>query len=163
VASVVDPLGGSYFLESLTDEVEREASAIIAEIDRMGGAPRALEIGYFQRAIAESAFRYQRQVETGEAVVVGVNRYTVEESTPVEVMRVDPGIAADQLARLQALKTRRDAPTVAARLARLRDGARGTANLVECIIECVEGYCTLGEISDALRDVFGVHRELVDV
>jgi methylmalonyl-CoA mutase N-terminal domain/subunit len=163
VTSVVDPLGGSYFLESLTDEVERQAHGIIDEIDRMGGALRALEAGYFQRSIAESAYRYQRQVETGEAVVVGVNRYTIEEETPIELTRVDPAIAADQRARLQALRSRRNVETVSNCLARLQDAARGTDNLVERIVECVEGLCTLGEISDAFRSVFGVYQEVVDV
>jgi methylmalonyl-CoA mutase N-terminal domain/subunit len=163
VASVIDPLGGSYFLESLTDEVERQAQAIIDEIDRIGGALRALESGYFQRSIADSAYHYQRQVETGEAVVVGVNRYTIEEETSIELSRVDPAIAADQRARLQALRSRRNGENVSACLTRLQDAARGTDNLVERIVDCVEGSCTLGEISDALRSVFGVYQEVVDV
>jgi methylmalonyl-CoA mutase N-terminal domain/subunit len=163
VASVVDPLGGSYYLEHLTDQIEQEASKLIAEIDQMGGATKALEQGFFQRAIADSAFRYQRQVELGEAVVVGVNRYAVDEPTPVDVLRVNPGIAQDQVARLRALKDRRNSALVAKRLTRLAEAARGPDNLVERIVECVEDNCTLGEISDALRSVFGVHHEVVDV
>jgi methylmalonyl-CoA mutase N-terminal domain/subunit len=163
VASVVDPLGGSYYLETLTDEVERGAQALLDEIDHMGGALQAIENGFFQRAIAESAYRYQQQVESGEAVVVGVNRYVTDEVTPVEVLRVNPLVAADQVARLADLRRRRDGALVAARLASLQEAARGTENLVERIVECVEGYCTLGEISDALRAVFGVHREFVEV
>jgi methylmalonyl-CoA mutase N-terminal domain/subunit len=163
VASVVDPMGGSFFLEALTDEVEREANALIDQVDEMGGALRALDVGFFQRAIAESAFTYQTQVESGDAVIVGVNRFVSDESTPVDVLQVDPTIAAQQIERVRDLRRRRDIEAVSASLEWLREGARGSDNLVPRIVHCVERECTLGEISDALREVFGVHREVVDV
>jgi len=163
VTNTVDPLGGSYFLESLTDHLEAQATAYIDQVDQMGGALRALEAGYFQREVAESAYRYQRQVEAGDAVIVGVNRFASTEESPVELLRVDPAVADAQVARLTALKQRRDSRAVAASLAILAAAARGTDNLVEVMVGCVENYCTLGEISDTLRSVFGIHHELVEL
>lgn len=163
VASTVDPLGGSYYVESLTDRLETEALRYLVEIDRIGGALKAIEAGYQQREIAESAYRYQQKVESGEAVVVGVNRFADDESRKVEILRVDPAIAARQVERLQDLKRRRDAGAVRATLQELEAAARGTDNLLEPMIACVEHNCTLGEISDRLRGVFGVHREIVEL
>jgi methylmalonyl-CoA mutase N-terminal domain/subunit len=163
VTNTVDPLGGSYFLESLTDQLDAQAQAYIQQIDQMGGALRAMETGYFQREISESAYRYQRQVEAGDAVIVGVNRFASAEETPVEILRVDPAIVDAQVARLHALKSRRDSAAVEASLASLAEAARGTDNLVEAMVRCVESYCTLGEISDTLRGVFGIHHERVEL
>ncbi len=163
VTQTVDPLGGSYFVEALTDQVEHEAQRYLDEIDRLGGALKAIEIGYVQREIAESAYRYQQKVESGEQVVVGVNRFTDEDAQTVEILQVDPVIAVTQIERLNDVKRRRDGRAVRAALSELETAARGTANLIEPIVACVERECTLGEISDTLRSVFGVHREFVEL
>ncbi|MGH2457582.1 MAG: acyl-CoA mutase large subunit family protein [Chloroflexota bacterium] len=163
VTNTVDPLGGSYFVESLTDRMEQEAQRYLDQIDQIGGALKGIEVGYQQRAIAESAYQYQRQVESEEQVVVGVNRFAGEDAQPVETLRVDPAIARTQVERLSDLKRRRDQDAARAALRDLESAARGTENLLEPIIGCLEHHCTLGEISDALRAVFGVHRELVEL
>jgi methylmalonyl-CoA mutase N-terminal domain/subunit len=163
VTDTIDPLGGSYFVERLTDQMEQAAQRYLDEIAEAGGALRALETGYFQRHVAESAYRYQQRVESGDAVIVGVNRFAAEETPEVELLRVDPAIAKNQLRRLRELKLHRDAGSVQARLSELADRARGAANLIETMVVCVERGCTLGEISDTLRGVFGTHRELVDL
>jgi methylmalonyl-CoA mutase N-terminal domain/subunit len=159
VANTIDPLGGSYFVESLTDRIEAEARRYLDEIDRLGGALRAIETGYIQREIAESAYRYQQQVESGEAVIVGVNRFTDDAAPRIEILKVDPAVAAARLEHLRALRQRRDRGAVRAALAELEAAARTGENLLEPIIACVEHDCTLGEIADCLRGVFGVHRE----
>ncbi len=159
VTNTVDPLGGSYFLENLTNRIEAEAQHYLDEVDRIGGALKAHETGYFQHHVAESAYQYQRKIETEELVIVGVNRFTSDDPSTIDVMRVDPSIAGSQIERLHELKRRRDAASVADALRRLTDSARGSSNLLEPIITCVEQLCTLGEISDALRTVFGVYRE----
>jgi methylmalonyl-CoA mutase N-terminal domain/subunit len=158
VASTVDPLGGGFFIESLTDRVETEARRLLDEIDGIGGALKALEVGYFQSHVAESAFQYQRKIEREELVIVGVNRFATEESAPIEMTRVDPTIAGEQVERLNAVKRLRDWDAARQALGELASGARGSENLIEPIIGCVERGCTLGEISDTLRGVFGVYR-----
>jgi methylmalonyl-CoA mutase, N-terminal domain len=163
VPSTVDPLGGSFFVEALTDQLEQAACRYLDEIDALGGALRAIETGYFQRQVAESAYRYQQKIEAGSTVIVGVNQYTSDDAIPVELLRVDPALAESQRARLQNLKRRRDSVLVHNDLAELERRARGDANLVEWMVVCVEHGSTLGEISDTLRRVFGTHRELVDV
>jgi methylmalonyl-CoA mutase N-terminal domain/subunit len=163
VPSTVDPLGGSFFVEALTDQLEQAACRYLDEIDALGGALRAIETGYFQRQVAESAYRYQQKIEAGSTVIVGVNQYTSDDAIPVELLRVDPALAESQRARLQNLKRRRDSVLVHNDLAELERRARGDANLVEWMVVCVEHGSTLGEISDTLRQVFGTHRELVDV
>jgi methylmalonyl-CoA mutase N-terminal domain/subunit len=163
VAATADPLGGSYYLEALTDRLEAQAQAYLDQIDQMGGALSALQSGFFQREIAESAYRYQQAVERGEQLVVGVNAFVTDEATPIQILQVDPAVAASQVARLRALRASRDRAAAQAALAALVAAARGNDNLIEPIIACVERDCTLGEISDALRGVFGVHREIVNV
>jgi methylmalonyl-CoA mutase N-terminal domain/subunit len=163
VTNTVDPLGGSYYVENLTDRIEAEARRYLDEIDAIGGALRAIEAGYFQRQVGESAYRYQQQVEGGDAVIVGVNRFQTEDTTQVDVLTVDPAIAEAQVARLGAVRQRRDSAAARRALDELIARARGSDNLIEPIITCVERDCTLGEVSDALRSVFGTHREMVDV
>lgn len=155
VPNTVDPLGGSYFIEQLTDRIEREAEEYISEIQRLGGAVRAIEEGYMQREIHESAYRYQREVESGERIVVGVNEFTQEESIPVGLTRVDPEVAERQTRKLARLRSRRDNSVVNETLRRLEEAAQGTANLMPYILDCVKNYATLGEICDRLRRVFG--------
>jgi methylmalonyl-CoA mutase, N-terminal domain len=163
VADTVDPLAGSYAIEQLTDEVERRATDYLDKIDAMGGMLRAIELGYVQREIQESAYRFQRAVETGDAVVVGVNRYQVEEESNVSTLRVDPAVEQAQIARVRALRQRRDSQAVETSLVKLEEGARGTENLLPRILECVEAYATVGEISNRLRRVWGEFRETATV
>jgi methylmalonyl-CoA mutase N-terminal domain/subunit len=159
VANTVDPVGGSYFLESLTERIEIEVKRYLDEIDRIGGALKALEAGYFQHHVADSAYQYQRKIEAAESIIVGVNRFASDESPEVEVLRVDPTIAGSQVAQLNDVKRRRDAERARTALKNLENEARGAHNLMESIVACVEQSGTLGEISDTLRGVFGVHRE----
>src|ERR687890_659610 len=147
VADTVDPLAGSYAVEQLTNELERLALDYIEKIDAMGGMLHAIEIGYIQREIQEAAYRYQRAVESQEAVVVGVNRFRSDEEAEVPTLRIDPSIERAQVERLRGLRARRDAESVEVSLALLEDAARGTENLLPRILQCVEAYATVGEIS----------------
>jgi methylmalonyl-CoA mutase N-terminal domain/subunit len=161
VAEVVDPLGGSYYIEWLTDEIERRAWEYIERIDERGGALAAVEAGYVQLEIQESAYEYQRQVEREERIIVGVNRFQTEqpESAPA-ILVVDPTIRQRQSARLQALRARRDGVRCSTLLDELeRAAAADNVNLLPLIVNAVEAYCTLGEISDAFRHVWGEARD----
>ena len=158
VADTIDPLAGSYYVESLTNEIERRVVQYIERIDGMGGALRAIETGYIQREIQESAYRYQLAVERGEQVVVGVNRFTVTDEKPLRRLRVDPAMGTQQVSRLQDVRARRDGARVSALLERLRLAARARDNLMPLFVECVEAYATLGEICSVLREVFGEYK-----
>jgi methylmalonyl-CoA mutase N-terminal domain/subunit len=160
VADTVDPLAGSYFVEALTDEIERRARAYLEQIDGLGGAVRAIERGFQQREIHEAAFAWQRKVESGEEVVVGVNRFTEGESPPPPALRVDGGLERRRTAELERLRALRDAAAVGRCLADVEAAARGDANLMPPILAAVEARATLGEISDRLRAAFGTHREV---
>ncbi len=159
VADTVDPLAGSYFVESLTDAIEAGAIEYIAKIDAMGGATRAIERGFQQREIHEAAYRWQKQVETGDAVVVGVNRFTASDAVKPPILKVDASAESARRERLVALRRRRDAKAVEAALSLVDAAARTDANLMPPILTAVESYATLGEIADRLRAVFGTHRE----
>jgi methylmalonyl-CoA mutase, N-terminal domain len=163
VADTVDPLAGSYAVERLTGELERLAADYIEKIDAMGGMLRAIETGYVQREIQEAAYRYQRAVETEDAVVVGVNRFRVEEEEAVPTLRIDPAVERAQVERLRALRARRAGDETNAALARLEEAARGTENLLPHILRAVESFATVGEISHTLRRVWGEYREAVMV
>ncbi len=163
VADTVDPLAGSYAVEHLTNEVERLALDYIQKIDAMGGMLHAIEIGYVQREIQEAAYRYQRAVESGEAVVVGVNRFRADEEAEVPTLRIDPAIERAQVERLRSLRGRRDNERVEVTLTLLEEAARGTENLLPRILDCVEALATVGEISRRLRHVWGEYREAVTV
>jgi methylmalonyl-CoA mutase, N-terminal domain len=163
VADVADPIGGSYALEVLTTRLEEEALAYIEKIDAMGGMLRAIEQGYVQQEIQRSAYDYQRGVEQQRIVVVGVNEYLLAEERSMDVMRIDPRVTEAQLEKLSASKRQRDSGRVAAVLERLRKAASGTSNLIPIILEGVECDATLGEISEAMRDVFGEYREKVTI
>ena len=157
-ADVVDPLGGSWYVENLTNRLEEQALDYIARIDGMGGAVSAIEQGFQAREIGDAAYRHRQEVESGERVIVGVNRYAGEEPPVAGLLRVDEQAAAQQIGRLQRLRQERDGGAAAAALARLEDAARsaaGEVNTVPAILECVESWCTLGEISGVLRQIFG--------
>ena len=158
VVDTVDPLAGSYFVERLTDEIEHQARAYIEKIDTMGGALVAVESGYMQREIQESAYRYQQAVEQGDNVVVGVNRFTVQADHPPKLLRVDPEVGRQQAERLAALRARRDNARVQAALANLGAAAQGTDNLLSPILAAVEAYATTGEICGVLRKEFGEYQ-----
>ena len=155
VPLVADPLGGSYYVESLTDRVEEEAIAIMAEIDEMGGAVACIDAGWTQRRIADSAYRLQRRIESGERVVVGVNRYTETDSPPVQITKVSPRQQAEQAKALDRLRARRSAKAVARHLADLESAARGTGNLMIPLKAALADYVTIGECCAVLRGVFG--------
>ena len=161
VANTIDPVGGSYVIEKLTTEIEAGAADYIAKIDALGGMLRAIEAGYVQQEIQKSAYEYQRAVERGEQVVVGVNRFQSQEERPIPLMRVDPEIERTQVARLQAMRARRDAAKARAAVDEVERRARGSENLMPAILAAVEAYATVGEISDALRRAFGEYRESV--
>lgn len=156
---VVDPLAGSYYVEWLTDEMERRALEHIRRIDELGGMLKAVEEGYPQREIAESAYRWQREIESGERTVVGVNAFRNEEGEPIPILKIDETVARQQVERLQALKVRRGAARVAETLDAVARAAREGANVVPPVIEAVKAYATLGEISDVFRKVHGIYRE----
>ena len=159
VAETADPLGGSYAIEHLTDEIEAGALEYQKKIEAMGGMLRAIETGYVQREIQEAAYRYQKAVEAREQVVVGVNRFQIDEEPPVNVLRIDPALERAQVERVRAVRERRDTRAATDALAKLEQAAGTTENLVPRILECVEAYATVGEISDTLRRVWGEYRE----
>jgi len=159
VADTADPLAGSYAIEELTNEIERRAAKYLEKIDALGGMLRAIDTGYVQKEIQESAYRYQRAIETEEAIVVGVNRFQSEEGTPIPTLRVDPVIEQQQIDRLRAVRARRDQQLTETTLGKLEEAARGNENLVPKILDCVEAYATVGEISNRLRGVWGEYKE----
>ena len=161
VANTIDPVAGSFAIEKLTDEIEAGACDYISKIDAMGGMLRAIEIGYVQQEIQKSAYEYQQAVERGEQVVVGVNRFQSDAEQPIPTMRIDPEIERSQIARLNALRARRDVSKSQAALEEVERRARGTENLMPAILAAVEAYATVGEISDAMRRAFGEYQESV--
>ncbi len=160
VADSVDPLGGSYAVEAATDAVEREALSLLERIESRGGALRAIEQGEIQRQIQDSAYRFQRQVDAGERVIVGVNRFEEEgEQAPSDILRIDPALEAEQVGRVRALRARRDPGAWRASLDALEAAARSDANLMPKVVDAVLAWATVGEIAGRLRQVFGEHRE----
>jgi methylmalonyl-CoA mutase N-terminal domain/subunit len=159
VANTIDPLGGSYFVEELTTRLETEAAAYIKRIDEMGGIVAAIEKGYPQREIAASAYRFQRQLEAGERVMVGVNRYAVEKEAPVPLLRIDEEVQKRQVENLHRVKASRDVRTVAQRLDAVKVAATSGANLMPPVIEAAKAYCTQQEICDVLRGVMGTYSD----
>jgi methylmalonyl-CoA mutase N-terminal domain/subunit len=159
VADVVDPLAGSYYVEYLTDQIEQRAWEYIHKIDSLGGSVRAIERGFMQAEIEQAAYTYQLALEKQDAIVVGVNRFTLEQEERPTLLRVDPEMGRRQAARVAALRERRDNALVEQKLRALEEGAAGTTNLMPLIIDAVEAYATLGEISNAMRRIFGEQRE----
>jgi methylmalonyl-CoA mutase N-terminal domain/subunit len=160
VADTADPLGGSYFIEALTSEIADRAEQYIQKIDEMGGAAAAIENGFVQREIQDSAYAYQREIEKKERVVVGLNRFQVKEPKPTNLLRVDPAVRLSQIEKINRLKAERDAATVERTLGDLKRGARGDDNLMPLILQAVKAYATLGEICDVLRNVFGEYQQI---
>jgi len=158
VCDTVDPLAGSYFVENLTHQLENEAWKIIHKIDEMGGSVEAIKKGYMQDEIAKSAFEYQQKIEKGEKIIVGLNRFTETESESFRLLKIDDSIRQDQAARLSALRMSRNHAKCDQILQILNDKASSGENIMPTVIEAVENLCTLGEIADTLREVFGEHR-----
>jgi methylmalonyl-CoA mutase N-terminal domain/subunit len=163
VADVVDPLGGSYYLESLTRDMCREARACFATIDAMGGMVAAIERGFPQREIAESAYRYQQAVERREKIIVGVNEFVQEDEPPVPILYIDEAASEAQIAGLERLRRERDGDAVARGLDGMRAAARDGGNLMPPILDAVRAYATIGEMCDALRDVWGEWEEVPSI
>ena len=159
LANVVDPLAGSYFVEHLTDQMEAEALVYIRKIDEMGGIVRAIELGYPQKELAESAFHFQRRVETGDRKVVGVNAYTEDKAEPIPLLHIDHAVETSQIARCKAHKANRSADASARALIAIHAACRDGSNLVEAILAGVKVGVTLGEVSDVFREEFGVYRD----
>jgi methylmalonyl-CoA mutase N-terminal domain/subunit len=161
VANVIDPLGGSYFIEELTDRMEQEAEAIFAEIRKLGGVVRGIELGWFQRQIAQSARRFQHEVEQRRRVVVGVNAFTNEDEPEPEILKIGASVDETQRRRLAELRARRDAGQVERCLAELKAAGERDANVIPAMLDCARAYCTLFEIRHALEEVYGAYREPV--
>jgi methylmalonyl-CoA mutase N-terminal domain/subunit len=163
VADLVDALGGSYAVEAATDRLEAAARAYLQKIDALGGMVAAIEQGYVQREIQDAAYRYQLQIERGERIVVGVNKFRVAHEEPVPILKVDPRIEAEQVERLRALRARRDGAAVARGLEAVERAARDGSNLMPPILDAVRAYATVGEIADTLRAVFGEYQEVLTI
>jgi methylmalonyl-CoA mutase N-terminal domain/subunit len=155
VTDTVDPLAGSYYVESLTREIYERAEAYIKKIDEMGGSPEAIEKGYIQKEIQDSAFKFQREIEEEKRIVVGLNRFQIEEPKVTDLLRVNPAVRVKQIEKLEKLKSERDGDKVKESLATLKKGAQGDDNLMPLILEAVKAYATLGEICEVLKEVFG--------
>ena len=158
VADFVDPLAGSYAVEALTDEIEARALGYIERLEKLGGVIPAIESGFIQGEIERRAYEHQRAVERRERVVVGVNEYSAEREEPIDLVAIDPESERDQVERLRAFRSRRDAEGTRRALTALEDSARGDANLVESILGAVVAHATVGEVADVLRGVFGEYR-----
>jgi methylmalonyl-CoA mutase N-terminal domain/subunit len=159
VVNTIDPLGGSYYVEDLTNRLEIEAYDYFDRIEKLGGVVPAIKENFFQREIAEASFRYQAEVEAKQRIIVGVNRYALEDE-PIEILKIDPALEGQQIERVQALRARRDSAQVEAGLVRLKEGAaREDVNLMPALVDAARDYVTLGEMCDALREVWGVWRE----
>ena len=159
VVNTIDPLGGSYYLEHLTKELERQAYEYFDRIEKLGGVIPSIEDNFMQREIAEASYRYQSEVEAEQRVIVGVNRYQLDEEAPVEILRIDPALETEQIERVRAVRAGRDSAAVEAALAELKRAAEGDRNLMEPIIDAARLYVTMGEMCDALREVWGTWRE----
>jgi len=158
VAETVDPLAGSYFVENLTNEVEEKAWKLIEKIDAMGGSVSAIEQGFIQNEIARSAYEYQRNIETGEKIIVGVNKFQIEEKNSIAGFKIDDSIRAVQTEKINNIRATRSAAIAQHCIENITAAAKDGNNIMPVVIEAVENFCTLGEISDALRRVFGEYR-----
>jgi methylmalonyl-CoA mutase N-terminal domain/subunit len=163
VADVIDPFAGSYYVEWLTDELERRASEYIARIEDLGGVVKCIETGWIQREIQQAAYEYQRAVESKQEIVVGVNDFTQAETHKPDILKVSEATAREQIERLKKFKSKRDQVIVAKYLGRIQHAAEGNANLMPLFVDAVENNVTLGEIADVLRKVFGLYRETITI
>jgi methylmalonyl-CoA mutase N-terminal domain/subunit len=163
VTDTIDPLGGSYYVESLTHEIEQKALEYLGKIDDLGGAVAAIERGYMQREIQNAAFIYQREIETRNRIIVGVNEFTSGDVPPGDILKVNPAIEQKQRARIERIRAERNQDGAGKAIARVEQVARDGANLMPPIIDAVRAHATLGEIADAMRRVFGEYKPLTEV
>jgi methylmalonyl-CoA mutase N-terminal domain/subunit len=163
VVDTVDPLAGSYYVEAKTKEIMDKAMEYINKIDDLGGAPKAIDNGYIQQEIMDAAYFYQKEVETGDRIVVGMNKFQIEEAAPTGLLRVDPSVGEMQKQNLVELRAKRDNKLVEERLASLRTACEGTENVMPVILEAVKAYATLGEICGVMREVFGEYQQSVNL
>jgi methylmalonyl-CoA mutase N-terminal domain/subunit len=161
IANTVDPLAGSYYVEALTDRIEREAEEYIRRIDEMGGMITAIETGFVQSEIQRAAYRYNQEVEQGKRIVVGVNAYSEDNYVPPELHRIDRRVQEEQIKALKSVRSQRNDPAVRSSLKALVEGAKGDENLLPLILDAVRAYASVGEMCDALRGVFGEYRERI--
>jgi len=161
VTETVDPLAGSYYVETLTNKIEKHVLEYIEKIDKLGGSPQAIEKGFVQQEIQNSAYQYQKDIEEGNRIVVGVNRFKIKENSPKGLLKVNPEVGHQQVKELKKLKEERDSHKVKENLKLLKKSAKTDANLIPLILDCVKSYATLGEICDVLRTIFGEHKESV--
>jgi methylmalonyl-CoA mutase N-terminal domain/subunit len=159
VTNTIDPLGGSYFVEALTDRMEEAAYAYFQKIDELGGMVEAIKQNYPQREIAEASFRLQEEIERGERIIVGVNRYQQLDERQVEILRIPPELERKQIDRVQAVRARRDGEAAEGALADLREAAAADRNLMEPLLDCARAHCSEGEIVESLQRVFGTYTE----
>ncbi len=163
VPNTIDPLAGSYYIESLTSDIENRARLYLEKIEGMGGTLRAIELGFIQQEIQNAAYEFQQAVDAEQAVVVGVNRFQTEQERPIPIQRIDEALERRQIERLREIRTRRHAGVWEAAMTRVEDAARSGDNLMPHLVHAVESHCTVGEISDELRQVFGEYQETVVV
>lgn len=161
VINTIDPLAGSYFVETLTNEIEQEAMEYINKIDELGGSPTAIEIGYIQKEIQRSAYTYQKDIESGKRIIVGVNKFTIDEEDTPEILKINPDIEKAQIEFVKKIKSERNNQLVSEKLTQLKSAAQGEENLMPYIIEAVRVYASIGEICNTLREVFGEYRESI--
>lgn len=161
VINTIDPLAGSYFVEALTDEIEKEAMNYIQKIDELGGSPNAIEIGYIQKEIQQSAYQYQKDIENGKRIIVGVNKFIIEEEEMPEILKINPEVEKAQIEFVKKVKSERNNELVKEKLKELKKAAQGDENLMPYIIDAVRVYASIGEICNTLRDVFGEYRESI--
>jgi len=161
VPQTVDPLAGSYYIESLTNEIERRAAEYLGKIEVMGGMLKAIERGFVQQEIQNAAYEYQQSVDRHEAIVVGMNRFEVQEEKPIPIQKIDPALEPKQIERVRELRARRDTGPWKEAVTRVEDAAKSGENLMPRILTAVEASATVGEISDAMRRVFGEYKEAV--
>ena len=159
VANTIDPLGGSYFVEALTDEMERQAESYFKRIEDLGGVIPAIEASFFQKEIADAAFRYQQELEQKRRLMVGVNEFTVDDEPPIDILRIDPRLESEQAERVRQVRRKRDQAKCTNALNGLRKAAAGTDNLMPYILDAVRAYATEGEIMHAMIEVFGTYTE----
>lgn len=161
VADSIDPLAGSYYVESLTNQIEEEALKLIEKIDELGGAPQAIEKGFIQQEIMDSAYRYQKEIENNDRIIVGVNKFQIEEQAPKGLLKVDPMVGERQKEKIQELKDRRNGEKVKQALEALRKACNSDENVMPYILEAVREYATLGEVCGVMREEFGEYKQTV--
>jgi methylmalonyl-CoA mutase N-terminal domain/subunit len=163
VTNTIDPLAGSYYVEAKTKEIEDKAMEYITKIDELGGAARAIDLGYIQKEISDAAYKYQMEIETKDRIVVGVNKYQVEEEAPKGLLKVDPAVAEMQKQKLNEVKAKRNNAAVEEKLKALKKACEGTENLMPYILDAVREYATLGEICGVMREIFGEYQQSVSI